>query len=364
MIGLNNAAILIVDDSPENIDILGETLSMYKKYIALNGEKAIKIIQEKRPDLILLDVMMPGITGYEVIKIIKEDDLTKDIPVIFITALSEAEDEKRGFDLGAADYITKPFKPEIVRARVKTQLMIKFQQESLLQLTKSLIEQNEIIENEQEKSQRLLKNIFPTKVIEDLKHHGKTEPQLYDNVSILFLDIVGFTKLSSQIQPADLINELNEIFTKFDDIVKTYSCERIKTIGDCYMAVCGVPDANEKHARLLMSSAIEFVSYMKERNQNLKAGQHALEIRVGMNSGSVIGGVVGTRKYIYDIFGDAVNVASRMENNSEEMRIAISERTYPLLKDFYEFDDKGIVNVKGIGDMKIYYLSNKYLKYI
>ncbi|MBI2418905.1 MAG: response regulator [Ignavibacteriales bacterium] len=364
MSDLSSATILIVDDSPENIDILGAALVEYKKLIALNGEKAIKILQDKKPDLILLDVVMPGISGYDVIKLLKENEATKDIPVIFITSLSEAQDEAKGVELGAADYITKPFKTEIVKARVKTQLLLKQQQESLWQLNKALMEQNEIIESEQEKSQLLLKNIFPAKVIEDLKKYGKTDPQVYDEVSILFLDIVGFTKLASQIQPIDLIAELNEIFTKFDEIVDTYSCERIKTIGDSYMAVCGIAYPNDKHARLLMSSAIEFISFMKYRNQNLKSGQHRFEIRVGINSGSVIGGVVGTRKYIYDIFGDAVNVASRMESNSEPMRIAISERTFPLLKDFYDFEEKGVVSVKGIGEMKIYFLSDKYFKYV
>ncbi len=356
------AKILIVDDAPENIDILQNLLQGFKLSVALNGEKALKLaFGNNKPDLILLDIMMPGIDGYEVIRRLKSDEITKGIPVIFITALSEATDETKGFALGAADYISKPFQPDVVRARVLTQLVLQANKSELMRLNAKLIENNKIIEAERKRADELLNNILPEQVIKDLKEKGSTEPMLYQNASVLFLDIVGFSKLASKIQPRKLIDELNEIFSKFDSITDIYNCERIKTIGDSYMAVCGVPEQNEKHAQLLMGAAIDFLSYIKDRNSELSEGQHKFEIRIGMNSGPLVGGIVGTKKFIYDVFGDTVNIASRMESHGEPMRIMVSENTYNLIGQTYSFEERGIVQVKNIGDMRTYFLRNKYI---
>ncbi len=357
--------ILIVDDMPENIDILGNVLKNYKLSIALNGEKALKIANAPNPpDLILLDVMMPGISGYEVITRLKRSETTKNIPVIFITGLWEARDEAKGFELGAADYITKPFEPEIVLVRVQTQFKLLEQQVALRQLNQALSEKNELIEEARLKSNKLLQNILPLSVIKDLELYGKTEPKIYQAVSVMFVDMIGFTKLSMTINPTILIDELNEIFTAFDDIVSTYECERIKTIGDGYMAVCGVPSPNPKHAQLLVGTAIDFISYIINRNREIPPNRHPFQIRIGINSGPIIAGVVGTRKYIYDIFGDTVNVAARIENYAETMRIAISENTFNLVNNDYSFEEKELINVKGIGNMKTYLLDEKYTKYL
>ena len=350
---------------PENIDILGNVLKNYKLSVALNGEKALKIAAGPNPpDLILLDVMMPGISGYEVINRLKKSEATKNIPVIFITGLWEARDEAKGFELGAVDYITKPFEPEIVLARVQTQIKLLDQQVALRQLNQSLSEKNVLIEEARVKANKLLQNILPKSVIQDLELYGKTEPKLYPEVSVMFVDMIGFSKLSMMIEPTLLIDELNEIFTAFDDIVSTYECERIKTIGDGYMAVCGVPSPNQKHAQLIMCAAIEFISYINNRNKNIPPGRHPFEVRIGINSGPVVGGVVGTRKYIYDIFGDTVNVASRIENHADVMRVAISEHTYNLVCNDYEFENKGLIEVRGIGNLSMYLLDDKYVKYL
>jgi adenylate cyclase len=275
------ARILIVDDAPENIDVLQNLLQGYKMSVALNGEKALKLASgPNKPDLILLDIMMPGIDGYEVIRRLKADESTKEIPVIFITALTEATDETKGFSLGAADYISKPFQPDVVKARVLTQLILQANKLELMRLNAKLVENNEIIEAERKRADDLLNNILPELVIKDLKEKGSTEPRLYQNASVLFLDIEGFSKLASHIAPRILIDELNEIFSDFDSITDIYSCERIKTIGDSYMAVCGVPEENAKHAQLLMSAAIDFLSYIKERNEELREGQHEFKIRI------------------------------------------------------------------------------------
>ena len=214
---------------------------------------------------------------------------------------------------------------------------------------------NKIIEAEKEKSEKLLLNTLPIKVVKDLKEKGKTEPENFDGVTVYFSDVVGFTTLSSGLEPKFLISELNEIFTAFDDIMYRNHCERIKTIGDAYMAVCGMPERNKDHAENMLKSSIEILNYLEDRNakNDLK-----WRIRIGLNSGKVVGGIVGVRKYLYDVFGDTINTASRMESNSEPMRINISDQTYEILKDKYGFEKRAPLEVKGKGVMQMYFLNN------
>jgi adenylate cyclase len=214
-----------------------------------------------------------------------------------------------------------------------------------------LVAQNELIAREKEKSEKLLLNTLPVKVVNELKELGRSEPQLFDNVTIFFSDIVGFTAKADSMEPQILIAELNDIFTGFDEIIYNNGCERIKTIGDAYLCVCGMPLPDSDHAYNIVRSAIEMIDFLKKRN---KDSVHKWKIRVGINSGSVTGGIVGVKKYIYDVFGDAVNTASRMESNSTPMVINISESTYNLVKDRFDFTARGEVEVKGKGKLKMF----------
>ena len=206
---------------------------------------------------------------------------------------------------------------------------------------------------EKDKSEKLLLNTLPAKVVSDLKLYGKTEPENFPEVTAYFSDVCGFTDMTSVLEPKLVISELSEIFTAFDDIMVRNHCERIKTIGDAYLAVCGMPEQNDNHAENMIKSAIEILSYLKERNST-----HELKwrIRIGINSGKVVGGIVGVRKYIYDVFGDTINTASRMESNSEPMRINVAEATYSILKDKYQFTTREPKEVKGKGLMNMYFL--------
>ncbi len=216
-----------------------------------------------------------------------------------------------------------------------------------------LEEANKLIKKEKETSDKLLLNILPERVAKELKEKGKTTPESYDNVTILFSDFVNFTKKSSLLEPNILINELNDIFTGFDDIIEKNHCERIKTIGDAYLAVCGLPEPNQDHAENIMRSALEIMHYLKRRNSRTN---NKWQIRIGIHSGSVVGGVVGVKKYIFDIFGDALNTASRMESNSEKMKINVSETTYNLLSDKFIFIKRKPWQVKGKGKMNMYFV--------
>ncbi|MBU0764217.1 MAG: adenylate/guanylate cyclase domain-containing protein [Bacteroidetes bacterium] len=228
---------------------------------------------------------------------------------------------------------------------------------SLLRKTEKITKISDSLQNrliaEQEKTDQLLLNTLPAKVVDDLKKFGKTWPDNFRDVTVYLSDIVGFTKLSSRIEPRYLIDELNEIFTAFDDIMEHNRCERIKTIGDAYMAVCGMPEPNPDHTKNIIQAAVEIMKYMKERYADRSP---KWEIRIGIHTGQVVGGIVGVKKYIYDIFGDTINTASRMEANSLPMRINVSEPAYLLAKEIFSFQEREELEVKGKGMMKMYFL--------
>lgn len=212
---------------------------------------------------------------------------------------------------------------------------------------------NKEIENEKAKSDKLLLNILPAGIANDLKEKGTTEPRLYEDVTVCFTDMVGFTQQSAKLEPKQLIDELNEIFSAFDNIVERHDCERIKTIGDSYMAVCGLPGANPNHSENIIRSAVEMVQYLEKKNLE---SQIEWQMRVGINSGNVIAGVVGIKKYLYDVFGDTINIASRMESASDPMRINVSESTYNLVRDKFKFEPRGEIEVKGKGAINMFFI--------
>lgn len=214
-------------------------------------------------------------------------------------------------------------------------------------------ERTKELASEKEKTEELLLNTLPLKVVNELKENGKSEPESFENVTVYFSDIVGFTDISSKLEPKALIDELSEMFTVFDDIMSKHSCERIKTIGDAYLAVSGMPLKNENHAENMLSAALEIKQYLEVRNNSTEV---KWKIRIGIHTGKVVGGIVGVRKYIYDVFGDTINTASRMESNSEPMRINVSETTYNLLKEKFKFIERETIHVKGKGSMKMFFL--------
>jgi len=212
---------------------------------------------------------------------------------------------------------------------------------------------NQIIAEEKAKSDNLLLNILPVRIANDLKETGKTEPELFKEITVYFSDIVGFTHTSSLLSPKELIEELNEIFTNFDEIIEKYECERIKTIGDAYLAVGGMNRNNPQPAINIVRAALAHIEYLKKRN---KTSPIKWQIRIGIHTGDVIGGVVGIKKYIYDVFGDTINLAARMEQYSEPLKINISEDTYNYVKDSFSCIERDGIVVKGKGIIKMYFV--------
>ncbi len=214
---------------------------------------------------------------------------------------------------------------------------------------------NKLLSAEKKKSDDLLLNIIPSEVAQELKDKGSTKAKHYDNVSVLFTDFVNFTTASERMSPQELIDELHACFKGFDEITAKYNIEKIKTIGDAYMAVGGLPAPDSKHAENVVKAAIEISAFMQDRI--VKLGERTFRIRIGVHSGSVVAGIVGVRKFAYDIWGDTVNTAARMEQNSEAGRINISEITYELVKDKFSCEYRGEIEAKNKGKMKMYFVS-------
>ncbi|MBP9886353.1 MAG: adenylate/guanylate cyclase domain-containing protein [Leptospiraceae bacterium] len=218
---------------------------------------------------------------------------------------------------------------------------------------------NERIREQEEKSNRLLLNILPEKVAEELKHKGEVTPVLYESVSIIFSDFKGFTRIAEKMKPEELVKELDGYFFQFDEIVKRYNLEKLKTIGDSYMCVGGIPIQNSTHAIDACLAALEILEFMKQMKEIKTAiGIPYWELRLGIHSGPVVGGVIGKTKFAYDIWGDTVNTASRMESSGDVSRVNISEETYELIKDFFDCEYRGEVDAKNKGKVKMYFVNS------
>jgi class 3 adenylate cyclase len=219
-------------------------------------------------------------------------------------------------------------------------------------LEKQVDERTFELQKEKQKTENLLLNILPHEVAEELKENGSSEAKYYDEVSVLFTDFVNFTQSSEKMGAEKMLVELNECFTAFDMIMEKHGLEKIKTIGDAYLAVCGLPMKNDCHAYQTVLVALDIIKFIEERK---KTHPEALDIRIGVNSGSLIAGIVGVKKFAYDIWGDTVNTAARMEQNSEKGKINISESTYQLVKDKINCEYRGKIHTKGKGDMDMYF---------
>lgn len=264
--------------------------------------------------------------------------------------------------------------------RAETEAQSRAAKERLLEKTleneKLVREQNEMLEKEvarrtdelrvslenvkmeKEKSEHLLLNILPAQTAQELKEKGKAIPKTHPNVSVLFTDFVDFTHNSENMSPEELVNTLHECYTAFDQIVRSYGLEKIKTIGDAYMAASGLTDNVPDHAELTIRAAMDMLVFMEKLNrQRSLSGEPNWPIRIGVNSGVVISGVVGKHKFSYDIWGDAVNTASRIESSGAPGRINISRNTYELVKDKFSCESRGKIDVKGKGEIEMFFVN-------
>jgi adenylate cyclase len=213
-----------------------------------------------------------------------------------------------------------------------------------------------IIEKEMARSEELLTNILPEETARELKEHGKVQAKKFESVSVLFTDFEAFTAHSEHLDPEILVNRLGYYFTAFDDIIEKHGLEKIKTIGDAYMCAGGLPFPTEDHAIKMVKAAFEIVQFVEKAKFD-KGTDFSFNVRIGINTGPVVAGVVGNKKFSYDIWGDTVNVASRMESLSHSGKINISENTYNLIRDTFKCSYRGQIDVKNRGAMKMYFVN-------
>jgi len=344
--------ILIVDDESANLDIIDKILqqSNHKTFTAESGEEALKILKKEsaKIDLILLDLIMPEVNGMDLLKILKDDNNTYHIPVIMLSALDEIDTIVECISMGADDFLIKPVNRILLHARLNNALEKKYFHDKEIKYQKQ-------IKREQEKSDKLLLNILPESIAERLKNGESLIADDFEDSTVLFADLAGFTKLSSTISATDVVMQLNSIFSLFDGLLIKYSLEKIKTIGDCYMLAGGLPKPDKNHAYSVARMSLEMLDIIKEINT--KTNQ-SLKVRIGINSGPVAAGVIGKEKFIYDLWGDTVNVASRMETFGSNSKIHVSANTYLQLKDYYNFTKRDKINIPGKGTMQTYFLNS------
>ena len=340
--------ILVVDDNESNRNMLTRRLERegHNVLVAENGRRALEMLRSQDFDLVLLDVMMPEMDGYQVLEQLHADDKLRGLPVIMISALDELDTVVKSIELGAEDYLPKPFNPVILRARIGACLEKKRLRDRERAYMKKL-------RNEQERSEQLLLNILPRPIAERLKEGQRTIADVFPDVTVLFADLVGFTKMSEQLPPAELVAMLNRIFSMFDQLAEKHGLEKIKTIGDEYMAASGLPMPRPDHAEAMAEMALDMLAVIERFNAKRNRG---VRIRIGLNCGPVTAGIIGTKKFAYDLWGDTVNIASRMESHGIANAIQVTEATYKRLRHKYAFQRRGIIHVKGKGALCTYFL--------
>jgi adenylate cyclase len=346
--GARSSRILIVDDTEATRELLARRLEREGHHIVevANGRAALDRVALEIFDLILLDMMMPDLNGYEVLTQLKADVRFRHIPVIVISALDEIDSVVRCIEAGAEDYLSKPFDPVLLRARIGSSL-------EKVRLRESEQAAFAELRAEKEKTETLLLNILPKSIIPRM-HRGETLiADRFHDVTILFSDIVGFTGLSMRRSASDVVALLNAIFSTIDRLALEYGIEKIKTIGDAYMAVAGLPEPRDDHPQAIARLALAMRKTVSEVAQQYNED---LGIRIGFHSGNVVAGVIGTHKFAYDVWGDTVNTASAMESRGIPNEIQVSHASFMRLSEHFVFERRGTIEIKGNQQMETYLL--------
>lgn len=347
--------VLVVDDSRTLRRILVAELNrvgISNTHEAADGQEALELARTGRFDLMLCDMEMPFMDGMATLQAIKSDPDLRYLPVIIVSGLDTFEKTVKCIEMGAEDYLPKPFNPTLLKARVYSTL----EKKRLRDLERERLDQ---IILEKDKTEKLMLNILPASIAEQLKDKDQLIAGAYANTTILFSDLVGFTQMSAQLSARDLVNLLNDLFTRFDVRGAKLGIEKIKTIGDAYMAAAGVPFEREDHAQLAADMALGMFDDLIDFNQARKT---TLQMRIGLHSGPVTAGVIGKTKFSFDIWGNTVNTASRMESTGLPGRVQISEAVRQALGTNFELEERELVECKGLGKIQTYFLNGRLLR--
>ena len=351
--------VLVVDDSKTLRRILIRELNsigITNISEAGDGNEAVERLRVESFDLMLLDMEMPELDGLGVLKVVKSTPELSYLPVIIVSSAEDFDRIVECIQVGAEDYLPKPFNAVLLRARVFSSLEKKrlrdLDREHILELQR----EKEMLHIEQMKSEKLMLNILPKPIADRLKKGEKNIAGSYPEVTVLFSDLVGFTKMSAKKTAPELVKLLNDIFSRFDKRAELLGLEKIKTIGDAYMAVGGLPIPRSDHAEIVADMALGMYQDLADFNQ---ANQQEIQMRIGIHSGPVVAGVIGFTKFSYDLWGNTVNTASRMESTSGNGRIQVSAITHELLKEHFVLEERELIECKGLGPMLTSYVNGR-----
>ena len=337
-----SARILVVDDLEMNRDVLSRRLRRdgHQVCVASSGTEALRMLRRESFDIVLLDLMMPDMDGDEVLLAMKADLGLRDVPVVMLSALDDMSAVIRCIEIGADDYLPKPFDPVLLRARIGAGL-----ERSRWRARE--VEYLQRIELERDRAEELLRVILPEVVIPELKSTHQVKPRRCENVAILFCDIVGFTPWCENREPEEIHGVLQAMNVAFEQISEQHGLQKIKTIGDAFMAAAGLLDPSPDPVLACIRGGLEMVAAAPGV---LQGGQ----VRVGIHSGPVIAGVIGRKKYLFDVWGDTVNVAARVESSGIPGTVSVGKDAWEQVASRCRGRSRGPVSLKGRGNLEVF----------
>ncbi len=357
--GQLNAKILIVDDNRMNITLLEQTLGSagYTRVTSTLDPTAVCDLHVKnRYDLIVLDLQMPGMDGFEVMEQLKLVETDGYLSVLVVTA--QPDHKLRALRAGAKDFLSKPLDIAEVLTRVHNMLEVRLLHVALREKNDELKRLFDEVVAERKVSERLALHVPPDSIAARLQARPDVSADSFAEVTVLIADIIGFTELAPSVTPEKLSVLLDEIFTGFDELAKARGLRKTKTLGNSYMATGGGPVALDNHAVQTALLSFDMLEALEHFN---RVGGHSLQVRIGVATGAVIAGVIGKRMYVYDVWGDAVNVACRMESHGVAGRVQVAESTRRLLDESFLFEERGMPEVDSKGNLKTWFVTGRNL---
>jgi adenylate cyclase len=351
------AKVLVVDDQQANVLLLERMLggAGYASVTSTLDPRAVCELHEKnRYDLIVLDLQMPGMDGFQVMEGLKPIEKDGYLPVLVITA--QPDHKLRALQAGAKDFISKPFDVAEVLMRVHNMLEVRLLHLEIHRKNDELKKLFDQVVAERKVSERLALHVPPDSIAARLQARPDVTADSFAEATVLIADIVGFADLTPAVSPEQLALLLDEIFTSFDGLAKQRGLKKIKTLGNSYMAAAGVPVPSGDHAPQAVHAALDMLEALGHFNER---SDHSLQVRIGIASGAVVAGVIGKRLYLYDVWGDAVNMASRMESHGVAGRVQVSESTRRRLGELFRLEERGALDVEGKGEVKTWFVGGR-----
>ena len=334
------ARILVVDDTPHNVMLLEDLLTAkgYAVETAADGAEALERMTAAPPDLVLLDIMMPRLNGYQVLERMKADATLRLVPVVVISAVDELESVVRCLELGAEDYLPKPFNAVLLRARIGACL----DKKKLRDHEACYLER---LEAERRRADDLLHAIFPPGAVQELKASSTVRPRRYEGVAVLFCDVADFTAYCERNPPEQVVAELQALVERFEEISDRHGMEKMKTVGDAFLATAGLLRRAEDPVLAAVRCGLEMVEAARS--------QSPFAVRVGIHHGPVVAGIIGRRQYQFDLWGDTINTAARIVTWAPVDAVVMSASTWIAVRNRCRGRSRGSVEFKGKGTVEL-----------